>query len=75
MKEEITEPIGYPDICRFRLLDMFSACKTEDVKKWILESFIKPNGRLQIIVATVVLAWDWIAQMSEKSFIGRLQLI
>jgi len=53
MKEEMTEPIGYPDICRFRLLDMFSACTTEDVKKWILESFIKPNGRLRIIVATV----------------------
>ena len=47
------DPIGYPDICRFRLLDMYSACTTEDVKKWILDSFTKPNGRVRIIVATV----------------------
>ena len=38
MKKEMMDPIGYPDICRFRLLDMYSACTTEDVKKWILDS-------------------------------------
>ena len=53
MKEEMMEPIGYPDICRFRLLDMYSACTTEDVKKWILESFIRRDGRIRIIIATV----------------------
>ena len=49
------DPSGYPDICKFRLQDMYSACTTsaEDVKKWILDSFTKPNGKVRIIVTTV----------------------
>ena len=39
MKEEITDPIGYPDMCRFQLIDMFSACTTEDIKKLIIHLY------------------------------------
>ena len=51
--KEMTDPIGYPDISRFRLVDMFSACTSVDVKEDIVKSFAKPEGRLRIIVATV----------------------
>ena len=27
------DPIGYPDTSRFRLMDMFTACTSVDVKK------------------------------------------
>lgn len=53
LNNEMRDPIGYPDVCKFRLLDMFTSCTTEDVKEWILQSFIKPDGRLRIVVATV----------------------
>jgi len=51
--KEMTDPIGYPDISRFRLVDMFTACTSVDVKEDIVKSFAKPKGRLRIIVVTV----------------------
>lgn len=53
LDKEMTDPVGYPDISRFRLCDMFTACTTTDVKDWILKSFTLPNGKLRIVVATV----------------------
>ena len=47
------DPIGYPDISRFRLMDMFTACTNVDVKEDIVKSFTQPEGRRRIIVATV----------------------
>jgi len=49
----MTTPIGYPDISRFRLVDIFSACTSVDVKEDSVKSFAKPEGRLRMIVATV----------------------
>ena len=51
--KEMMDPIGYPDISRFRLMDMFTACTSVDVKENIVKSFTQPEGRLRIIVATV----------------------
>ena len=48
-----TEPIGFPNISRFRIIDMFTACTTSDVKETIISSFTKPDGRLRIVVATI----------------------
>jgi len=48
-----TEPVGFPNISRFRIIDMFTACTTSDVKETIISSFTKPDGRLRIIVATI----------------------
>ena len=31
--KEMMDPIGYPDTSRFRLMDMFTACTSVDVKK------------------------------------------
>ena len=53
LKEEITDPVGYPNISQFRLVDMFTACNTSGIKNSILRSFTNPNGRLRIIIATV----------------------
>ena len=52
---ERTEPVGTVDLARFRLVDMFTACTTANVKTTILESFSKSNSNLRIVVATVAL--------------------
>ena len=51
--EAATEPIEFPNISRFRIIDMFTACTTSDVKETIISSFTKPDGRLRIVVATI----------------------
>ena len=51
--KEMADPIGYPDISRFRLCDMFTACITTDAEEWMLKSFTVPNGKLRIVIATV----------------------
>ena len=51
--KEMMDPIGYPDISRFRLIDMFTACTSVDVKEDIVKSFTQPEGRFRLIVATV----------------------
>ena len=51
--EEMTDPIGYPDVSQFRLINRFTACTTPDVKYCIVKSFAQWNGRLRVIVATV----------------------
>lgn len=53
LMDEITDPIGHANISRFRIVDMFTACNTTSLKKSILASFSKPNGRLRIVIATV----------------------
>ena len=51
--EEFTDPIRYPNIARFRLVDMYTALTTKDVKEEIVSSFKSVNGRLRVVVATV----------------------
>ena len=36
LKEEMTDPVGYVNISRFRLVDMFTACNTKGIKNSIL---------------------------------------
>ena len=50
---EITEPIGAVDLARFRLLDMYTACTTSNVKETILELFCKSDSNIRIVVATI----------------------
>ena len=52
--EGLTEPVSAPnDLARFRLVDMFTACTTKDVKDAILQGFCDPYGILRVVVATV----------------------
>ena len=53
LQEAITEPIGYPNVSRFRIVDMFTACTTSGVKDAILNSFKKENGKVRILISTV----------------------
>ena len=36
---EMTEPIGAPNVVKYRLLDMFTACTHPSVKDAILDAF------------------------------------
>ena len=48
-----TEPIGAPDLVRFRLVDIFSSITEKEVKESILKSFCKPDGNLRVLIATI----------------------
>ena len=48
-----TEPPGYPDYHCFRLLDMYTRACSDDMKAKVLESFMKTDGRLRIVIATM----------------------
>ena len=50
---EGVEPSGAPDLTRFRLVDMFTACTHPPVKDAILASFSQPSSILRVVVATV----------------------
>ena len=47
------QPIGAPDLSRFRLVEMFTACTHRDVKDSILVNFTCAEGVLRVVVATV----------------------
>ena len=51
--KESIDPIGAPDLARFRLFDMFSSCTQKTIKETILAGFCNPNGKLRVVVATV----------------------
>jgi len=34
------------------MLDMYTRAATEDMKKKVLDSFIKPDGKLRVVIAT-----------------------
>ena len=50
---EGVEPIAAPDLSRFRLVELFTACTQKSVKDSILDSFRNPSGTLRVIVATI----------------------
>ena len=52
MGKEFTHPIAAPDLPRFRLVDMFSACTRQDVKDAILQRF-SSDSSLRVVVATI----------------------
>ena len=53
LSKEFTEPIGAPDLARFRLVDMFSAYTHPDVKEAIVSGFSSPQSNLRIVIATI----------------------
>ena len=54
LKDEITEPVQAPnELSRFRLVDMFTACTTTQVKNEVLNNFCSPDSVLRIVVATI----------------------
>ncbi|XP_003391641.1 PREDICTED: ATP-dependent DNA helicase Q-like SIM [Amphimedon queenslandica] len=53
LKDSFTDPPGYPNVSKFRMVDMFSACNSSVIKNQIVASFSSPNSRLRIVIATV----------------------
>lgn len=51
--KEFTEPFGAPDLARFRLVDMFTACTERDVKQNILTAYCTADSHLRVVIATV----------------------
>ena len=47
------QPIGAPDLSRFRLVDLFTACTHKDVKDKILHNFTTCGQVLRVVIATV----------------------
>lgn len=47
------EPMCAPNLARFRIVDMFSACTHHSVKETIIKSFCDPNSQLRIVIATI----------------------
>ena len=50
---EMTEPMGTPDLPRFRLKDMFTWCTRLDIKESIIGSFCDPHRQLRVVISTV----------------------
>ena len=50
---EGVQPIAAPDLSRFRLVELFTACTQKSVKDSILESFSNPDGMLRVVIATI----------------------
>ena len=42
LKGGLTDPVGYPNVAKFRIVDMFSACNSSSVKNQILHTFSQP---------------------------------
>ncbi len=51
--KEAVNPIGAPDLCKYRLVDLFTACTPKNVKDCIIENFCKSGSNLRIVVATI----------------------
>lgn len=53
LRQEMTDPVGYPLITQFKLVEMFTACNSQKVKSDILKEFASDNSRLRLVIASV----------------------
>ena len=53
LKQEVTQPIGYPDLPQFRLVDMYTSGTHPSVKESIISSFSEPNSVLRVLISTI----------------------
>lgn len=51
--EHFTDPIDAPDLSQFRLVEMYSSCTPDGVKRQIIESFCSPSAPLRVVCATI----------------------
>ena len=52
MGAAFTEPPGYPNLSGFRLVEMFTAILTSEKKEEVLQSFLKGNTKIRLLIAT-----------------------
>ncbi|KAL5509555.1 hypothetical protein EMCRGX_G004946 [Ephydatia muelleri] len=53
LKKEFTEPIGAPNISRFRLVDMFTSVTDKEVQDSIISSFCKSDTCLRVVICSI----------------------
>lgn len=51
--QEMFDPIGAPNLVKYRLLDMFTACTHTSVKDAIVAAFTGGSSPLRIVIATI----------------------
>ena len=51
--KESYHPVGAPNLVKYRLFDMFTACTHPTVKEGIVSAFTNTNSPLRIVVATI----------------------
>ncbi len=47
-----TEPVGAPSLSRFRIVEMFTSCTDDSIKKQVVESFSQSSSLLRVVCAT-----------------------
>lgn len=52
MAASFTEPSGYPNTSKYRLVDMYTRVSTTEKKEEVLKSFCVVDGTLRIVIAT-----------------------
>ena len=53
MGSGFTDPPGAPNIPKYRLIDMYTSCTENSLKEEIVSSFVQPESRLRVVVATI----------------------
>ena len=53
LKDEFTEPVGAPNLARYRLIDMFMSATDQIVKESIIKSFCTQDQHLRIVISTI----------------------
>ena len=51
--KEGCHPMGAPNIVKYRLFDMFTACTHPSVKEGIVSAFTNVNSPLRVVIATI----------------------
>ena len=51
--KEACHPMGAPNLVKYRLFDMFTACTHPSVKEGIVSAFTNINSPLRIVIATI----------------------
>ena len=50
--KNITEPLGLPNIVEFRIINLFTAASTADMKTKVLKEFYRSDTKLRLVIAT-----------------------
>ena len=53
LKKEFTEPIGAPNVSKFRLVDMYTSVTDKEVQDSIIASFCKIDSSLRVLICTI----------------------
>ena len=56
LRENLTNPPGYPDLLQYRYVTMYTRASTENMKKLVVDLLSKPNSTLRLIFATAALS-------------------